>query len=457
MKRVLLLLALVLICCFAFSACGDDTPIDEPYEDVTVDSIVGDWVCSEMTMNDGTAELGTEDMENMFGAKVSELADLKAFPDGTAEMLLLEEPLALTWVEADTGYELTAEGAENETITAELDEIRLILVLEEVMDDGSKTTMTMVFDYEGMASAVVDGWDLTMTEEEMRQMNNFMACGEFIIVEGYLYGTFGGDTPGAGEFSVAKVKGMELSDIKAMDLNGNIGCLCEKDGTVYGVLDYSKILKWEVGNTKTEVIYEGACDYTQIVGDRLYFTNESYNLCSMTLDGKDIQTVIDVELYYPYVLPNGMILYQYDPDNESLHIYDPAKDVDYKLNDVVSYHPVICGEYLYYVASPDENGYGTMHRLHMLSGEDIAADCKDYSYNYYIEDGLLFVGTGGMPGLELDSWDQLGSATYAGLVMAPRYSNGETRIYTTDDGERYITTDLFHIRENHASFGSYAQ
>lgn len=455
MKRSLFVIGILLVLCFGFSACGDK-PVDDPNAETEITSIVGDWLCVEMTMNDGTAEMTTEDMENVFGA-VKDIADLKAFADGTAELFLFDETLALTWTESGDGYVLTAESAGSESITAALKDGRLELVMEESMDDGAKTSFTMVFDYEGNASVLIDGWDLTMTEEESRLMNNAMVYGEFIVVDGYLYGTYGGDTVGAGTFSVAKVNGIELSDVKAMDINGNIAQLCEKDGVVYGVLDCGKILKWNVGDIKTEMIYEGYCDYLQVVGDRLYFSDENYHFCSMTLDGKDIKTVIEKEVYYPYVLSNWMILYQDDDDNESLHVYDPAKDADYKLNDVVSYCPVIYGDYLYYVEVVDDSGYGVMHRMDLYSGEDIAAPGQDYGYDYFIEEDTLFVSNGGIPALELQYWDQLSEAIYAGLVMTPRYSNGETRIYTTDDGERYITDDLFHIRENQASIGFYAQ
>ena len=109
MKKILLMMFLSVVLCLGMAGCGGGGEAPEA-EAPVAESVAGDWECIDMTMTEGDAEMAKDDLEELFGAKVEKLAHLTAYADGTGHMLLLEETMPLTWVEADKGYTLTVAG-----------------------------------------------------------------------------------------------------------------------------------------------------------------------------------------------------------------------------------------------------------------------------------------------------------------------------------------------------------
>lgn len=305
-------------------------------------------------------------------------------------------------------------------------------------------------------SDILKNWDLQLTDEEVLKMSNFMAVGEFIVVDGNLYGSFGGEAVGKGTFSVAKIKDgdtTDVSDRKTIEENSAASYLTEHEGYIYGILNWDKIVKIKAGESKAETIYEGACDYLQIKDGKIYFTDEKYRLCNMDLSGGNVETVIDqADMYYTYVLSNDMVVYQNDPDNESLHIYDLKTKEDVKLNDVASYGPIIHGDYLYYTSPTDNEEEYTFHRVDLYTGKIQDAPCIVYNSEFVIENGKIIFSSAGMPTFNIGQWDELDLSAYGGLVVEARYSDGHIRVLSDSNAEIYIKNNEF-IEDGKTSIG----
>ena len=437
MKKIILMMFLSVVLCLGMAGCGGG---EEPEPAAPVaDSVAGDWECVDMTMTEGDAEMTKDDLEDLFGAKVKDLAHLTAYPDGTGEMLLLEETLPVTWVETEEGYTLTVTGDDaGATMTATLADNQL-----SVKSKDADMGMAFTFKYLGRTSALIDGWDLQLTDEEVIGMSNLMVCGESIVVDDMLYGSFGGNTWDDGTFSMGKVKKDGVGDRAVIAGGVRANNLTEHEGYIYGTLGNAEIIKVEAGDSKYETVYKGACDYVQVYGDRIYFTDENYTLCSVDMNGKDKKTVIDKkEMYYVYILPNDMVLYQDDPDGESIHMYDLKAAKDYKLTNVVSHNPIICGDHLYFTEMISDVEY-EFCRLDLYSGKLEKAPGTMDNSEFFIENGKIIFGTGGYPALALEDWDKLSETNTMGLVLEVRSSNGEVKILSDSTGEMYLRHAAF--------------
>ena len=161
------------------------------------------------------------------------------------------------------------------------------------------------------------------------------------------------------------------------------------------------------------------------------------------MDGKDKKTEIDKkDMYYVYVLPNNMVLYQDDPDGETIHIYDMKTSKDYKLTNTVSHIPVICGDYLYYSSQISDNEY-EFCRLDLYSGKSEKAPGTMDNLEFFIENGKITFGVGGYPTLALEDWNKLNETSSMGVVMEVRSSNGAVRVMSDSNGETYLRHATF--------------
>ena len=119
-------------------------------------------------------------------------------------------------------------------------------------------------------------------------------------------------------------------------------------------------------------LYDGPCCYLSLRGDRLYFTDAGYRLLSTDLDGGDLQTVLDKEVYYPYMLDEDWLLYQDDADNESLHLYHLPDRIDLKLTDRPGYAPIVSGQTLFFAVEAEgaENAF-RLARIDLSRWEEV--------------------------------------------------------------------------------------
>ena len=110
MKKILLMMFLSIVLCLGMAGCGGDGGEAPEAEGPVAESVAGDWECIDMTMTEGDAEMTKDDLEELFGAQVKDLAHLTAYADGTGKMLFMEETMILTWTEEDNKYTLKVKG-----------------------------------------------------------------------------------------------------------------------------------------------------------------------------------------------------------------------------------------------------------------------------------------------------------------------------------------------------------
>lgn len=489
MKRRLLVAAVCLVLCFSLAGCGkegsgsdktqeksetvkehdkgesDSDKAQEKPEAVIPDSIVGAWECVDLTLKDNGQTMGREDLEELFGMKVKDMASLAGYDDGTCEFMYLGETLgdaaSTTWTESDGGYTITLgapDGEASEVMSAVLKDGKLTVSSESsyLSDDTEiKTVTTFTFAYKGKASKILENWDLELSEEEVLAMNNYMEFGNYIVTDGYLYGRYGGEKGSASDFMMAEItikNPPKIGEMKKVEDVEIVTFLTEHEGYVYGVIDYKKIVKVKVGETKAETVFEGDCNSMQIVGDKIYYTDGDCHLCTMNLKGENSEKRLSKAVYYPYVLPNDTVLYQDDADNESLHIYNLKTEADVKLNDETSYSPLIYGDYVYYVTQPEEESY-VFNRLNLYSGNVETAPGEVGSSEFFIDYGMISFGDAGLPAVTLEEWDKLSTKSYGGFTFWPRYSNGEIRIYVDADNGVNVTCESFQKMENTVHLG----
>ncbi len=430
MRKIFLVMLVSITLCFALAGCGEEETSagTEPQKEALIaESIVGIWECENISMDGIT----TEEMEELYDMEVSEMAALTAYSDGTADFSFVGDGAQVKWKETDGGYSIILDGEE---MPATLKDNKL-----EVVSTGGDAALTMVFAYKGRISEVIAGWNLKLTDEEVLNMSNFMAGGSALIVNDKLYGVYGGAEYGKGAFCVSDVKAGGTPSIKNEIViweDCYVNCLCEYEGAVYGVLNFEKIVK--VVGSNIETVYEGFCDYMQIVDGKIYFCGEDYKFYSIDMDGSNKTLVIDKkDMYYAYVLPNGMMIYQDDPDNESLHIYNLETKEDYKLNNEVSYTPVIHGDYIYYVVPAGDNMYN-FKRIDLYTGEVESAEGTTESDIHIFENGNIVFSAPGNPVFSVSEWDKIGEGGFSGMVAYIYYSNGEVRVIAASDGELFI-------------------
>ena len=160
----------------------------------------------------------------------------------------------------------------------------------------------------------------------------------------------------------------------------------------------------------------------------MYFTDENHHLVSADLDGQNITTLIDKEVYDSYCLGDGWFLYQDDADGESLHITNVRLGYDQRLSEDKVFGCVLEGAYLYYVDVHDyENGTGSLTRLNLdtletevsetvMQGTVLIAGGRIWSQSYGISE-------------ETENWMRLEDGSWDGLGYTVVYIDKDTRIY----------------------------
>ena len=215
------------------------------------------------------------------------------------------------------------------------------------------------------------------------------------------------------------------------------------------------------------VLFEGICDFLNVVGERLYFTDPEYRLVSTDLEGKDLQVVLDREVYYTYFLDQDWFLFQDDADGESLHLYYLPSQVDIKLNDERSYHPILSGKHLFFT-SPDRDTPGAFHLAHVdlnqreenyneKLGYHVPSFTVEHSEllmgdSYYLADGdILLPNNAG--GKALEYWMFAEDDAYKGYTRLCRYISEDYQIEDIIDENGYIEGIVFSDRHTNYGYG----
>ena len=341
--------------------------------------------------------------------------------DGENLILTIEDtaPILPEMPESEAaGTEEDEEDAdESETVTYSKDDS---LSLEESDSDEEEetqeeetVTISWTFEYAGAPQGSVLAFAPSLSSDDTIAMSNFMNFNMYLDGDGQeIYGR---------SFAL----GMEyLSRLTySEDEEGNyvledIDHLYESDDCAYYLCRYEDLIYYCLGGSIwcldpatdeiTELYAEGGASYLQVYEDQLYFTaGDMGHFYRMNMDGTGMQEVIAKQVYYPYVLENGWIIFQDEEDNESIHVMDMATGYDGQLIKGPVYRPIISGDYLYALKRMD-NEWETycMCRLDLNTFElEISDEEVSHAYFFIRDDELAFRGGTRVSGLEY--WDAI--------------------------------------------------
>lgn len=454
MKKTFIAVMTAVIMSFAFTGCGSNRDAGADKEEKTKDkptavSIVGEWKYSGIEMTENGETLSKDDIEPLLGGQGAEIIHLKAYGDGTAVIVLFGSESECSWTEEHGAYTITLpgtsdDGESDESMKAELKGNTLSITSEESymsteeedgVESSEENSIVTVFElkYVGKVSKIIEGWDVELSDSETYAMSNFMNDGSFVIVnDDILYGNFGGKEYGKGTFSMGKIKedGKDLSveDRKTVEKNAYVKYLTEYDGYVYGVINDEKIVKIKAGETKAETVYEGTCSYMQVAGKKIYFTDEENRYCSTDLKGKNKEILLDKAVYLTYMADSEHLIYQDDADGESLHVYNVKTGSDVKLNDMISYSPMLSGENLYFKTPAEEEGKYYVGCVNMYSGQVETNEQPFGLYAMYLGPDEITYAPDGFISMKTDEWKTIDEKSYGGYEIYPMYDNGKIRI-----------------------------
>ncbi|MBQ9608300.1 MAG: DUF5050 domain-containing protein [Lachnospiraceae bacterium] len=194
-----------------------------------------------------------------------------------------------------------------------------------------------------------------------------------------------------------------------------------------------------------EVLYDGGCDYFTIYNDRLYFTDANNNYVSTDMDGKDMKTLVNKEVYYPYPVNEDWVIYQDDADGETLHLTYIPTGFDKKITEGRSLAPVIDGSTLWYITGDGKNN--NLHKMDLSAYDSESGSFPDdvsdkkFATNVFVTEDMIYNGKYGFndfSGDTKDRWNELGWEDFDGDT-SKEYS---TVVYM---GKDYRITQDAHI------------
>ena len=185
------------------------------------------------------------------------------------------------------------------------------------------------------------------------------------------------------------------------------------------------------------MLYEGPCDYLQINNDRIYFTDENYHFMSMDMNGENLVTVVDREIYYPYFISSDWMVFQDDADSESLHLYNTTYGEELNLTDSVSHAPVLSGKYLYYMEVSDSGNY--LCRIDISNPDELICEKSENTISFldYMIDGKT-IYLANNTSMELENWKNAAVSASVEEVMEV-YVSEEYTVYHKFDNEGLIS------------------
>ncbi len=277
-------------------------------------------------------------------------------------------------------------------------------------------------------------------------MSNWEHYGYCLIEDGMLYGRYFVQKAQYASLVALELRreGAALKGGKWLDLDDSCwpNYVQKRGNTLYylkcrhGGGDIFALARVDIDGSDPQVLYEGECSYLSVTDDRLFFTDASNRLLSISPEGGEPQIVLDKAVYYSYALDNDWILYQDDADSESLHLYHLPEGLDFPLNSERSYEPVLCGSLLFYTTIIDDTHY--LRCIDLTSYEeryDEKLGCHVPVFNVEqselpFDDGFLLDGTSIIDFLTAESrpmedWKDLQSSSSAASKRNLRFVSAD--------------------------------
>jgi len=369
--------------------CGAESDKKENTETTKTEEkgvTAGYWVVEKMVMEG--MEFEGEELTNTFG-EAENILSIVFNEDGSYDGVYMDEFIKGTYTDNNGALEtemleLKAKGEySGETLVLTLDD---------------KYVYTMKNQKEMPASIKNNPWityEPNFDSNETSAMSSFMAGGWYCVKDNVLYGLthINDNKPKLGAIPF-EMKGdfPEYKETKVLDENGCMNYIQMEGDYLYYIRNYKEICCVKIDGSDAKTLYTGDCDYLQIYDGRLYFTDADYHYVSTDMDGKDLQTVVDKEIYYPYFICKDWLVFQDDADNESLHLYNVVVGEEFNLTNTPTHRPILDGTYLYYMSSQDD-AY-SLCRMDISNPDSLKEERSDkmlLSSEYMIDDQCIYV------------------------------------------------------------------
>ena len=441
MKRIGAILMMIVMVTMLIG-CGGKTVENKTQETENKGTVLdqGYWVLDSMLM-DGT-ELAKKDIEGLFGP-CDGVGAYVFYPDGTMKAVLFGEFIQGTYTGNPEAFTVDIQSEKMKGSCTEDGKLELysdeknkfILIQQEEMPEAltQNPWVTYVVDFD---------------DEETRLMSNFMSYGRYYIEDDVLYGlTHANKTDGQFAATPFYMKGdfPEFKETIILDPDGTALYINKHEDYLYYVRDWAQVCRVHMDGTGLEVLYDGTCDYLQVHDGKLYFTDADFHYVSMELDGSNVTTVIDKEIYYPYFICSDWMVFQDDADGESLHLYNTTFKEELKLTYMVSHNPIIYKNYLYFEAINEGGAY--ICKLDMSDPYETDIEVSD---NYIAEYGFLidesYIYTANNTKREIEQWKELSDTSGEFTEMEMHVSDKYT-VYHYFDAEGYIESKYLMSKE----------
>ena len=300
-------------------------------------------------------------------------------------------------------------------------------------DSGTAATTAQTAD--APTSAFAD-LKINFTPDQTARMSNFMNAGCYAVEADTVYGQ-GFNQSGDSELvKFTLTANGDVADGMVLDAAADPRYVTLYGDYIYYLRNAESIYRIGKDGNNPERVVDGAADYFQIVGDKLYFADSDYKLKSADVDGGNVTTVLDKEVYYAYFIAPDWLIYQDDADGETLHLRYMPTGEDTRLSAHIANCPIIVGSELFCVVN--ESGRQVLAKV-QLGPVDIAGDTEQYDYFAIelgdkqvlgdlaiTEDGYIYNGTD--QGRTVDDWQQVENTAEAAVTIY-RYSGSDYTIY----------------------------
>jgi len=225
-------------------------------------------------------------------------------------------------------------------------------------ETATETTQSKVASAEPLFSGA------DVSQEGIRLQSNIMNSPCFDYNEGWFYGQTRAD---AGYYLLTGFS-EDGTERTKLDIGSAYHVTYHEGYVYYTMMRYTSqgIYRMSVDGKQMDTLVDDAFGEFQIVGDQMYYADQSYqysdefaqsdeitlpadtcHLFRCNLDGSDPVEIIAKPTFFFYVLGNA-ILYQDDNDLCSLHVCNLDGSGDKKIVDGYAYYPIYDGEYIYF-------------------------------------------------------------------------------------------------------------
>lgn len=203
----------------------------------------------------------------------------------------------------------------------------------------------------------------TINYELLReQMSNFCNDGRYIIHDGWIYSLNFPENGGAGLFSKMKTDRTDYSVIST----GTPNYISIDGEYIYFIMrndSNRQLYRCRLGGNELTRLVDSNVWYLQVTEDCLYYnkydisSGKTLGFYKSNKDGTKEELILNKEIYYSFVVGDNLY-YQDDSDSEKIHKYSLTKKMDEAITSGISYSFVIDGNYAYYVKNDNSTGSG---------------------------------------------------------------------------------------------------